>query len=80
MPERSHAIKQSVTVHEKSRKAESSDVHWKRAMKLIFSCSLFQKQLLFVRLANYGNDIIVGTMSKCLLAMPMVLWQLHRIL
>jgi len=47
MPERSHAIKQSVTVHEKSRKAEPSNVQWKRAMKLIFSYSLFQTQVLW---------------------------------
>jgi len=40
-------FKQSVTVHEKSRKAEPSNVHWKRAMKLIFSYSLFQTQLLW---------------------------------
>jgi len=45
MPERNHAIKQSVTVHEKSRKAEPFNVHWKRAMKLIFSYFLFQTQL-----------------------------------
>jgi len=39
--------KQSVTVHEKSRKAEPFNVYWKRAMKLIFSYSLFQTQLLW---------------------------------
>jgi len=44
MPERSHAIKQSVTVHEKSKKAERFNILWKRAMKLIFSYSLFQTQ------------------------------------
>jgi len=38
--------KQSVTVHDKLRKAEPFDIHWKRAMKLIFSYSLFQTQLL----------------------------------
>ena len=38
-------FKQSVTVHEKSRKAEPFNVHWKRATKLIFSYSLFQTQL-----------------------------------
>ena len=34
-------FKQSVTVHEKSRKAEPSNVHWKRAMKLflVIPCS-----------------------------------------
>ena len=31
-------FKQSVTVHEKSRKAEPFNVHWKRVMKLISSC------------------------------------------
>jgi len=36
MPERGHTIKQSVTVHENSRMAEPSNVHWKHAMKLIF--------------------------------------------
>ena len=39
-------FKQSVTFHEKSGKAEPFNVHWKRAMKLIFSYSLFQTQLL----------------------------------
>jgi len=39
-------FKQRVTFHEKSRKAEPFKVHWKRAMKLIFSYSLFQTQLL----------------------------------
>ena len=34
MPERSQAIKQSVTVHKKSRKAEPSNAHWKRARVL----------------------------------------------
>ena len=38
-------FKQSVTVHVKSRKAEPFNLHWKRAMKLIFSYSLFQTQL-----------------------------------
>jgi len=38
--------KSTLTVHEKSRKEEPSNVHWKRAMKLIFSYSLFQTQLL----------------------------------
>ena len=39
--------KQSATVHKKSRKDEPSNVHWKRAMKLIFSYSLFQTQLVW---------------------------------
>ena len=34
-------FKQSITVHETSRKAEPFNVYWKRAMKLIFSYSLF---------------------------------------
>ena len=39
--------KQSVTVHEKSRKVDPFNVHWKHEMKLIFSYSLFQTQLLW---------------------------------
>jgi len=39
-------FKQSVTVHEKSGKAEPFNEHWKYAMKLIFGYSLFQTQLL----------------------------------
>jgi len=40
-------FKQSVTVHEKPRKAEPLNVHWKREMKLNSIYSLFQTQLLW---------------------------------
>jgi len=55
VPERSHAIKQSVTVHEKSRKAEPFNVHWKRAMKPISSYSLFKTQP-FLMVGQFVNS------------------------
>ena len=50
--------KQSVTVHEKSRKAEPFNVHWKRAMKLIFIVTSYNditKNFFFNYLFNYSD-------------------------